>query len=57
MTAPINLDGTTSRAVNLLMAEAAHELAIIRFCRGVDDVNERLAALDADIAKMEALHG
>lgn len=54
MTAPINLDGTTSRAVNLLMAEAAHELAIIRFSRGVDDVNQRLARLDDTFGKMEA---
>lgn len=54
MTAPINLDGTTSRAVNLLMAEAAHELANIRFCRGVDDVNARLEAVDALLTKAEA---
>lgn len=37
-----------------IMAEAAWKLDIIRFNRGVDDVNQRLARLDDTFGKMEA---
>ena len=64
----MNLDGTTSRALIHIQAEAQDALllhlhgkfqaaATARFITGVDEVNEHLAALDRTIAQMEADRG
>lgn len=64
----MTLDAPTCRALIHLQAEAADQLALhlwnkfqaaptARFIADVDEVNERLAALDRTIARMEADRG